>query len=344
MEIGSIKAYFLPMHKLSSSTSRKVVIFVYEDAQPIDISGPLQAFATADEELGGNGYLCSIVSLQGGPIRLHGGMTVLAAPLSECGPLHTLIVPGGPGVHTARHVQKIVNAVIELARNAERICSVCTGAFLLAQAGLLDGLNAATHWRACDELSREFPKVQVQPDPIWVQHGRVWTSAGVTAGIDLALAIIEADVGAPLATRTARRLVVYMRRPGGQRQFSTPLALQTKDGFGELFEWIDKNLHRSIKVTDLADVAGMSTRTFARHFVDRLGLTPAKALEGIRLERAQSLLATTKMSLSDIARRLGFGREERLRNAFERHLSITPSEWRARFSENAPDPIPLVPG
>ena len=205
---------------------------------------------------------------------------------------------------------------------------------LLAQAGLLDGLNAATHWRSCAALAKEFPNVSVQPDPIWIKQDRVWTSAGVTAGIDLSLALVETDLGSALAAKTARRLVVYMRRAGGQDQFSTPLALQTADGFGPLFDWLDQNLHKPVKVTDLADQANMSARSFARHFTEKLGITPAKAVEGLRLERAQSLLSTTTLSLSDIARRTGFGREERLREVFERCFSIGPTQWRARFSKS----------
>ncbi|CAB3809825.1 GlxA family transcriptional regulator [Paraburkholderia fynbosensis] len=321
------------MTKICKPGPRRIVIFVYEGAQPIDVSGPLQTFDTASEEAMGNCYRCSIVSVGGSPIRLQSGMTVLTEPLPKGARFDTLVIPGGPGVHAARKSPEIVLQVKKLAERAERVCSVCTGAFLLAQAGLLEGRNAATHWRACAELSREFPGVQVQPDPIWVRDDRIWTSAGVTAGIDLALAMVEADLGSALATRTARRLVVYMRRSGGQAQFSTPLALQTADSFGPLFDWINKNLHKSLKVTDLADEAGMSPRTFIRHFTEKMGMTPGKALEGLRLERAQSLLTATTLSLSEVARRTGFGREERLRNAFVRNFAIGPTQWRYRFNE-----------
>lgn len=321
------------MAKIAETTPRHIVIFVYEGAQPIDVSGPLQAFDTASEEATGACYRCTIASVDGGPVRLQSGMTVLTERLADSERFNTLLIPGGPGVHAARKSSGMVRYVKALAERAERVCSVCTGAFLLAQTGLLEGRKAATHWRACAELSKEFPGIQVQPDPIWVRDERIWTSAGVTAGIDLALAMVEADLGNALATRTARRMVVYMRRSGGQAQFSTPLALQNANSFGPLFDWLDKNLHKSIKVTDLADEAGMSPRSFIRHFTEKIGMTPGKALEGLRLERAQSLLTATTLSLSEVARRTGFGREERLRNAFVRQFAIGPAQWRERFSE-----------
>ncbi|MGF6774038.1 transcriptional regulator GlxA family with amidase domain [Paraburkholderia sp. GAS199] len=317
----------------SRPVTRRVLIFVYEGAQPIDVSGPLQTFDTAGELAIGERYECRVVSSEGGAVRLQSGLTVLTQSPPARARFDTLVIPGGPGVHAARRSPDIVRQVADLARRAERVCSVCTGAFLLAQTGLLNGRKAATHWRACAALSREFPEVHVQPDPIWVQDGRVWTSAGVTAGIDLALAMVEADLGSAVAAQIARRLVVYMRRAGGQAQFSTPLALQSADSFGPLFDWLDRNLHRSLKVTDLADEAGMSPRTFIRHFTDRIGMTPGKALEGLRLERAQSLLSGTSMSLSEVARRAGFGREERLRNAFVRQFAVGPAQWRQSFGE-----------
>ena len=317
-----------------SQPERHIAIFLYDGAQPIDVAGPMQTFDTANEEAGGSAYKCRAVSYRGGSIRLQGGLSVLTEPVRYRS-IDTLFIPGGPGVHRARKSAEIMLSVTRLAALSGRICSVCTGAFLLAQAGLLDGLNAATHWRSCAALAKEFPNVRVQPDPIWIKQDRVWTSAGVTAGIDLSLALVESDLGSALAAKTARRLVVYMRRAGGQDQFSTPLALQTADGFGPLFDWLDQNLHKSIKVTDLAAQANMSGRSFARHFTEKLGMTPAKAVEGLRLERAQSLLSTTTLSLSDVARRTGFGREERLREVFERRFSIGPTQWRARFSESA---------
>jgi transcriptional regulator GlxA family with amidase domain len=320
----------MPSH--APSLPRRIVILVFDGAQPIDVSGPLQTFETASEEAMGERYRCSVISDDGGPRRLQGGMTVLTEP-PPGERFDTLVIPGGPGVQAARQSPEIIRLIGELAARAERVCSVCTGAFLLAEAGLLAGRKAATHWRACAALAREFPSVQVQPDPIWVRDGRIWTSAGVTAGIDLALAMVEADFGSALAARAARRLVVYMRRSGGQAQFSTPLALQTADGFGTLFDWLGKNLHRPLKVNDLADEAGLSPRTFIRHFTEKTGMPPGKALQGLRLERAQSLLTSTTYSLSEVARRSGFGREERLRNAFVRQFSIGPAQWRQRFGE-----------
>ncbi|WP_347557432.1 helix-turn-helix domain-containing protein [Robbsia sp. KACC 23696] len=316
----------------SPPTPRHIAIFVYAGAQPIDIAGPLQTFETANKEAGGEAYRCSVLSQHGGPIRLEGGLTVMTETAADDCVIDTLLIPGGPGVHPARLAPEIVLNIAQLAQRAQRVCSVCTGAYLLAQAGLLDDLDIATHWRSCAALAKEFPRVRVKPDPIWIRQGRIWTSAGVTAGIDLSLAMVESDLGSAVAARTARLLVVYMRRPGGQEQFSMPLAMQAADSFGPLFDWLDANLHRSIKVDDLAEQANMSPRTFARRFNEKLGMTPAKAIEGLRLERAQSLLSTTSLSLSEIARRTGFGRETRLREVFERRLTLGPSQWRARFT------------
>ena len=325
------KAYFLPMITLPASP-RRIVFFVYDGAQPIDVAGPLQTFETADKEVGGQTYRCSVVSHQGGPVRLEGGLSVLTEPADAWADIDTLVIPGGPGVHAARRKPEVVANIARLVARANRVCSVCTGAFLLAQAGVLDALDAATHWRSCAALAREFPRVRVRPDPIWIQQGRIWTSAGVTAGIDVSLALVEADLGNTVAARTARILVVYMRRAGGQEQFSTPLALQSAEGFDGLFAWLDKHLHQAINVGDLAAQANMSPRTFARRFSEKLGMTPAKVIEGLRVERAQSLLSTTTLPLSQIARRAGFGREARLREVFERRLQVSPAQWRARFA------------
>jgi len=208
---------------------------------------------------------------------------------------------------------------------------VCTGAFLLAEAGLLDNRQAVTHWRACARLAAEYPNIRVLNDPIWVRDDHIWTSAGVTAGIDLTLALIEEDLGAAVALRVARRLVVYMRRPGGQAQHSAPLTLQAADSFGLLMEWMLANLHKPIKVEQLAERSGMAPRSFHRHFLARTQLTPAKAIERLRLDQARTLIETTNLRLITIAARVGFGSEERLRRSFQRALGVAPNEYRERF-------------
>ncbi len=280
---------------------KTIVILVYDGAQPIDIAGPLQAFATANEEASGEAYRVKVAAVRRGALDLTGGLRVLVeTPPSRA---DTLVVPGGPGVHAAKAAPPQVAAVRKLARHARRVCSVCTGAFLLAEAGLLDNRQAVTHWRSCARLAAEYPNIRGLNDPIWVRDGHIWTSAGVTAGIDL----------------------------GGQAQHSAPLALQAADAFGPLMEWMLANLHKPIKVEQLAERSGMAPRSFHRHFLARTQLTPAKAIERLRLDQARTLIETTSLRLITIAARVGFGSEERLRRSFQRSLGIAPNDYRERF-------------
>ncbi|HEY4250058.1 MAG TPA: helix-turn-helix domain-containing protein [Roseomonas sp.] len=308
---------------------REVLFLIYPGAQPIDLSGPFQAFTTADEEAGGGHYRLTVAAVEPGLVPLEGGLPVQAAAVPAAIP-DTLLIPGGPGVHAVRQSAALL-AAIRAKAAARRVCSICTGAFLLAEAGLLEGRMATTHWRSCARLAVEFPGIRVTAEPIWVRDDAVWTSAGVTAGIDLALALIQADLGAPLAAQVARRLVVYMRRPGGQAQFSAPLAMQESDSFAPLLAWAVENLHRPLGAEALAEQAGMTPRSFHRHFLARTGTTPAKAVERLRLDRACALMETTRMSNAAVARGVGFGTEERMRRAFARAFGLGPGEWRARF-------------
>lgn len=309
---------------------RDVLFLIYPGAQPIDLSGPFQAFASANEEAGGDRYRLTIAAIEPGLIALEGGLPVLAAAPPSAAP-DTLLIPGGPGVHAVRRSGALLTAIRGMAMGARRVCSVCTGTFLLAEAGLLEGREATTHWRSCERLAAEFPGIRVRPDPIWVRDGAIWSSAGVTAGIDLALALIEEDLGAPLAVQVARRLVVYMRRPGGQAQFSAPLALQASDAFAPLLAWAGENLHLPLGAEALAERAGMTPRSFHRHFMARTGTTPAKAVERLRLDRACALMETTRMTNAAVARGVGFGTEARMRKAFARAFGVGPADWRARF-------------
>jgi transcriptional regulator GlxA family with amidase domain len=320
--------YYLPM-------SRSILILVYPQAQPIDIAGPMQAFTTADEEAGGHAYRVRVAALRRGAVPLAGGVSVLASSLPNKPP-DTLLVPGGPGVHVVRRNASYLTAIRRLARGARRVCSVCTGTFLLASSGLLDGREAATHWRACDQLAAEFPRVRVRSDPIWVRDGAVWTSAGVTAGIDLALALIEEDVGAALAVRVARRLIVPMRRSGGQSQHSDLLTLQSASQFGPLLEWMASNLSHALTAEALAQQAGMSPRSFHRHFLARTGTTPAEAVERLRLDRARTLLEVMRLPLTAVSEQSGFGSVERLRRAFKRRFGVSPRDYDRRASNSVP--------
>jgi transcriptional regulator GlxA family with amidase domain len=311
---------------------RDVLLFIYPGVQPIDLAGPMQAFITADEEMGGGAYRVRTASTQRSAIQLAGGLPVLASSLPRKSP-DTLLLPGGPGVHAARKDVACLAAVRRLARGSRRVGSICTGAFLLASSGLLEGREAATHWRACTQLALEFPGVRVRADPIWVRDGSVWTSAGVTAGIDLALALIEEDLGAALALRVARRLVVPMRRSGGQSQHSDTLALQDAAQFGPLLEWIVGNLGRTLTIEVLAERAGMAPRSFHRHFLARTGVTPAEAVERLRLDRARTLLEVVRLPLSAVAEQAGFGSVERFRRAFKRGFGVSPRDYDGRISQ-----------
>jgi transcriptional regulator GlxA family with amidase domain len=259
-------------------------------------------------------------------------MGLLAHPLSPHGSaLDTLIVAGGPGIERAAADEALVDWVRGRAHQARRFASVCTGAVLLATSGLLDGRRAATHWSLCSELARRFPSVQVQPDPIFVHDGPAWTSAGVTAGIDLALALVEEDLGRTVALAVARYLVVFLKRPGGQSQFSAALALQGDGRFDTLHGWIGANLSGDLSLPRLADQAGMSERSFSRHYLKATGQTPARAIETLRVEAARNLLLDSRLPVKRVAQRCGFGSEETMRRSFLRLLAATPQEYRARF-------------
>ncbi|HTO82779.1 MAG TPA: helix-turn-helix domain-containing protein [Methylomirabilota bacterium] len=316
---------------------RAVDILAFPGVQLLDVAGPLQVFASANElATGAHGhppYVARVVA-QGGTITASAGLGLAAAPLPAVdAPLDTLIVTGGRGVHEAAANPALVTWVRKRAGRARRVASVCTGAFLLAAAGLLDGRRAATHWTDCAELARRFPAVRVEPDPIFVRDGPVWSSAGITAGIDLALALVEEDLGRTLALAVARHLVVFLKRPGGQAQFSATLSLQgADDRFGALHEWMAQHLARDLSLPVLARAAGMSERSFSRHYAQATGLTPARAVERLRVEAARRFLADTRLPVKRIAARCGFGSEETMRRSFLRLLAATPQDYRARFS------------
>jgi transcriptional regulator GlxA family with amidase domain len=219
---------------------------------------------------------------------------------------------------------------------SRRVASVCLGAFALAGTGVLDGKRAVTHWRYCPRLQSSFPDIRVEPNAIFVKDGRVWSSAGVSAGIDLALAMIEEDFGHAVALDVARRLVVFLKRPGGQSQFSTVLAAQASDvegRFSALHAWIIENIASDLSVEKLAEKAGMTPRTFARTYANRTGLTPASSVEALRVETARMLLERRQIDgVVEVAKRAGFGDDERMRRAFLRHLGVSPTEYRNRFS------------
>jgi transcriptional regulator GlxA family with amidase domain len=246
-----------------------------------------------------------------------------------------LFIPGGRDAPAAASDLALVNGVKQLAARAQRVACVCTGAFLAAEAGLLTGRRAATHWRYCDQFADRFRDIRLERDRIWVQDGSIWSSAGISAGVDLTLALIEKDQGITVALQVARELVVFLKRPGGQSQFSAVLSGQISDAGGPLeaiFAWIADHLDADLHAEVLADKAGMSLRTFARAFVARTGLTPAKAVEAIRVQAAREAIEQSDTPLSVIAARCGFGDEQRMRRSFLRQFKVTPADIRARFS------------
>jgi transcriptional regulator GlxA family with amidase domain len=318
---------------------RHIVMLSYEGGNLIDISGPVQAFETANRQVAGSRpYRLTVASAGGGAVVTGPGLPILTVPLADLDgvEIDTLIAPGGSSDGEPPDSPVLAAWIAARAPGARRVCSVCTGAFLLGAAGLLDGRRATTHWDYAARLAARFPAVRVEPDPIFVRDGTVWTSAGVTAGIDLALALIEEDLGHAIAIGAARDLVMYMKRPGGQSQFSAPLAAQSVPdaSFGELHAWMASNLAGDLRVERLAARAGMSPRTFARLYVARTGRTPARTVELMRLEAARRVLEETDRPLKRVAVEVGYGEEQTLRRVFQRRFGVAPSDYRTRFSRH----------
>lgn len=313
-------------------------VLAFENAQVLDVTGPLQVFASANDLARQRGlplpYAVNVIATQAGPVMTSAGLALLAEALPAIEqPCDTLVIAGGWGVYGVAEDPTLVQWVRDKSRHTRRMASVCTGAFLLAASGLLDGCRVATHWTRCEELARKFPALTVEANPIFIQQGAVWTSAGVTAGIDLCLALVEEDLGRAIALEVARHLVVFLKRPGGQSQFSVTLSLQKSDSrFAELHAWIADNLTLELSIATLAAQAGMSERSFVRHYRTETGQTPARAVELIRVENARRQLADSTTSIKRIAMQCGFGCEETLRRSFLRALSVTPQAYRERFS------------
>ncbi|MBW4089533.1 MAG: GlxA family transcriptional regulator [Proteobacteria bacterium] len=336
---------FPPIPPRSPTSPRTIEVLAFPSVQLLDVAGPLQVFATTNDLAGeAPPYALRVVAAGGGLVGASAGLGLATAPLPAIdAALDTLLIAGGPGVHAAAADPALVGWVAARAGRARRVASVCTGAFLLGAAGLLDGRRAATHWTHCAELARRFPAARVEPDPIFVRDGPIWTSAGVTAGIDLALALVEQDLGRAVALAVARHLVVFLKRPGGQAQFSAALSLQAgEDRFGDLHAWIADHLAADLSLPVLAARAGMSERSFSRHYAARSGMTPTQAVEQLRVEAARRLLSESRLPVKRIAARCGFGSEETLRRSFLRRLASTPQDYRARFAP--PLPLRVEPG
>ena len=317
----------------------RVVLLAYEHMNVLDLCGPLQAFATATRQGDPDAparYDTVVASADGGLVMTSSGLAIdtVAVDLLGHAAIDTLIAPGGCKGETYSAPQKLIDWVAQRAASVRRLCSVCTGAFLLAKAGQLDGRKVATHWDWAPRLRESHPDVDVDADRIFIRDGSLWTSAGVTAGIDMTLALIEDDFGHQAAIETARQLVMFIKRSGGQSQFSAPLSAQLRDpgGFGDLHAWIAAHLRERLGVEHLAERMNMSPRTFARTYTQRMGVTPAKMVESIRLEAACRTLEQTPLPLKAVADQTGYGDEQAMRRAFHRQFGVGPREYRERFS------------
>jgi transcriptional regulator GlxA family with amidase domain len=317
---------------------RSVAIVAFPGFQCLDAVGPFEVFAGATRAaamLGRPGaYRVVLCSAGGGPVRSESGLELGTVPLPDAGePVDTAVLAGGNGVSSARRDEALVSWFAAVAPRCRRVATVCTGVFLAAEAGLLEGRRVTTHWARADRLAAEFPSLEVDPDPIYVRDGKYWTSAGVTAGIDLALALVQEDLGVEVAQTVARWMVMFLHRPGGQTQFASPVWVpraerSTVRVVQSLVEAAPGGDHR---VPTLAAAAGMSVRHFTRVFTAEVGETPGRFVERVRLEAARRELETTTDTLDVVAARCGLGTAETLRRVFQRRLSVAPDFYRRRF-------------
>jgi transcriptional regulator GlxA family with amidase domain len=312
-----------------------VLIVLFDGVQSIDVTGPLEVFAHARDHQGEHAYQVRTASLGGAQVRTSSGLAIVPdgdlREQGEADPPDLLIVPGGAGAR--RGAPELVGWIRSRAPRAKRLASVCTGAFLLAEAGLLDGRRATTHWSYCDRLRDQYPAVDVDPDPIFIKDGNVATSAGVTAGIDLALALVEDDLGRDMALAIARQLVVFLRRPGNQSQFSAQLSAQVarRAPLRDVQQWIAEHPAGDLSVEALAEKASLSPRQFARAFAAEVGMPPGRYVERTRLEAARRHLEDTPEGIEQTARACGYRTSEAMRRAFIEALGVSPAEYRRRF-------------
>jgi len=319
--------------------TRTVVILAYENALLLDVASTVQVFATYNMLLGTPEqppYAVRVVSARGGLLRTSAGLALMTEPLPEPRGIDTVVVCGGAGRHQVVKDDALLDWVRAAAAGARRVCSVCSGAFVLAAAGLLARRRVTTHWKYCEELRASHPEVAVEGDAIFINDGKFWTSAGVTSGIDLMLALLKEDHGHARTMQVARHLVVFMKRPGGQSQFSQLLAGQSsgRESFADLIEWISEHLAEDLDVECLAARVHMSPRHFTRVFSEQMDCPPAKFVERMRIETARRLLEETPLQVTAVAERCGFGDEERMRRAFLRQLKVSPSAYRERFRDS----------
>ena len=317
---------------------KKIGFLLFDQFNGQDLIGPLEAFHSVSE-VTESPYQCVFIGPEAGPYRSEAGLTMLAdlaltdVNLSETHQLDTLIIPGGAGSRNPKVQSALCPWLHQVSPAIRRIASVCTGAFILAQSGLLDGLPATTHWAFVDELSKRYPNIQLQANELFVDNGHIATSAGITSGIDLSLKLIENDLGSDIASQVARYLVVHFRRAGDQAQYSVPLQFQSKTDtrFSSLTGWVLQNLQRDLTVSSLAAHCGMSERNFYRHFVEQTGETPARYIDSLRLDYARQLLVEKTWPIDKIAQACGYQSSDAFRRAFVRKFVMAPNAYRERF-------------
>ena len=318
--------------------ARRVGILGYEGVMALDLVGPLDAFHLARGDQGEPGYRCTILGLTRAPFRAESGVRFLPdARLDQVGALDTLLVPGGAGLRQPRTQARVAKWLRAQAPRCRRVVSVCTGIYGLAASGLLDGRRATTHWGHAADVAQRYPAIRLEPDALFVSDGRFHTSAGVTAGIDLALALIADDLGHRAAMAVARQLVVHLCRAGGQEQYSEPLRLQAEspERFRELVVWMRAHLAADLSVEALAARACLSPRHFARRFKQDFGLTPGDFVERLRLDAGRQRLIAGSRPVGEVAGAVGFASADVFRRAFERRVGIAPRAYRLRFGIRA---------
>ena len=329
------------MRPLAPHTPHRIVIVGFPPAQMLDVTGPLEVFTVANGESEAAGlprpYEVSVIAPHEGPLETTSGVSLMTSstPYDTTLPVDTLLLAGGRGARRAIRDQTLIGALTALCARAQRVGSICTGTFPLAATGMLNGRRATTHWAHFDELAGTFPQVTIDRDALFVHDGKFHSSAGITAGIDFSLALVEHDLGREIALKVARELVVFMKRPGGQSQFSAQLAAEGQakdwDRFATLTRWMTDHLAEDLSIETLAERVAMSPRNFARCFAAAMKMTPGKYLQALRVDAARRLLTEGDMPISRIADRCGFQSTEAMRLCFQRHLNISPTDFRDRF-------------
>lgn len=330
-------------YMIQTAKPKLVAIILYDNVQLLDVVGPADVFEQANRRAAGGAYDVRFVSVKNA-VRCFGGLRLTATPCASLRhPVHTLIVPGGPVKPLAEALvdKQLLKWIARKAETAARVVSICSGAFLLGALGLLDGRRATTHWSALDALAKRFQRANVEREALFVEDGRIWTSAGVASGIDLALALVARDLGSRAALQVARDLVLHLVRPGGQSQFTGPLSLQSRAGpdLTRLVPWLDQHLERAVSVADMAEAMGMSERSFHRRCLTAFNLAPGKLLSELRLERARALLCNEGGSVQAVAAQCGFHDTAAFSTAFLRRFGASPTAFRRAFAGGATAPF-----